>query len=146
MNKKGAELPMNALIIIILVVIVLIVISVLFLGGTSSLSRSIKSIFFGTTTGTDLNLAVEQCRNHCVNAQSLPAAARTVSGYCRVTYDLDMDGNGKIDAEDKRGIHCKDVPISQECYVPGTSNDICGTQPAATPPADKSNTPEGVTR
>lgn len=118
MNKKGAELPMNALIVIILVVIVLIVISILFLGGTSGLSKSIRSIFYGTTSGTDINLAVVQCDNHCSNAQALPAATRSISGYCRTTYDIDLTGDGKISIEDKEaGIKCWETPISNDCLV-----------------------------
>ena len=45
MNKRGQELSLNTLIVIILLVIALVVIAVFFLGGTSSLSKSIRSIF-----------------------------------------------------------------------------------------------------
>lgn len=48
--KKGQELSLNTLIVIILLVIVLIVVAVFFLGGTSSLSKSIRSMFYGNNT------------------------------------------------------------------------------------------------
>lgn len=116
MNKKGAELALNTLIIVILVVIVLIVVAIFFLGGTSSLSRSIRTIFFGATAGTDLNLAVEQCNNHCANAQALPNYK--LSGYCRITYNLDMNTDGKLDENnDKLGIKCWQDPINNVCLI-----------------------------
>lgn len=119
MNKRGQGLPLNTLIIIILVVIVLIVVALFFLGGTSNLSRSIRGIFYGTTAGTDLNLAIEQCRNHCGNAQSLPDNSLTLrtSGYCRQTYSIDKNGDGKITTEDDPWVkvHCWQEPISITC-------------------------------
>jgi len=116
MNKKGAELPLNTLIVIILVVIVLIVVAIFFLGGTSSLSRTIRGIFFGTTAGTDLNLAIEQCNTHCGLAQSLPGVAQINSGYCKQVYDIDLNQDGKVtsdsDAIDK---YCWESPIGVVC-------------------------------
>ncbi len=116
MNKRGAELPLSTLIVIILVVIVLIVVAIFFLGGTTSLSRTVRSIFFGTTAGTDLNLAVEQCKNHCVNAQSLPSNTQLRSGYCTVNYDIDKNNDGNIVAgEDDVDIRCWQPPINVLC-------------------------------
>ena len=130
MNKRGQGLPLNTLIIIILVVIVLIVVAVFFLGGTSNLSKSIRGIFYGTTAGTDLNLAVEQCRSHCGNAQALPdsSLARRNSGYCKQTYSIDKNGDGKITKpEDEPWVraHCWQEPITITCV--GVKENTGGT-------------------
>ena len=119
MNKKGVELPLNTLIVVILVVIVLIVVTVFFLGGTSSLSRTIRSIFFGTTGGTDLNLGIEQCNNHCGLAQTLPEAAQVNSGYCKQKYDIDKNLDGKITEVDAVGVSCWKDPINVVCRLGG---------------------------
>ncbi|MBI2195910.1 MAG: hypothetical protein HYU48_02595 [Candidatus Levybacteria bacterium] len=97
MNKKGQELSLNTLIVIILLVIVLIVVAVFFLGGTSSLSKSIRSIFYGTTAGTDRNLAIETCRQRCEQARSFPAAIRGTSAYCKQPFSMDLDNDGNVD-------------------------------------------------
>src|SRR3989344_750301 len=102
MNKRGQELSLNTLIVIILLVIALVVIAVFFLGGTSSLSRSIRSIFYGTTAGTDLNLALQTCEQRCEAAKNLPsdpADLRKESAYCKVPFNIDRNNNGKIDDE-----------------------------------------------
>ena len=113
MNKRGQSLPLNTLIIIILVVIVLIVVAIFFLGGTSSLSRSIRNIFFGTTAGTDMNLALEICEQRCEQAKDLPATPATIrqkSAYCATGFDIDRNNDGRIGgegAEDEIGQKCK---------------------------------------
>lgn len=119
MNKRGQGLPLNTLIIIILVVIVLIVVAIFFLGGTSSLSKTVRGIFFGTTSGTDLSLAVEQCNNHCSLVESLPSTSWHLSGYCITTYDIDGNGDGKIteDSSDRIGINCWEGPIGNRCTI-----------------------------
>ena len=125
MNKKGAELPLNTLIVVILVVIVLIVVSVFFLGGTSSLSRSIRNIFYGTTAGTDVNLAVEICRNRCQDALALPTSPESIrknSAYCKSPFELDLDNDGKAELEDPsdpnpatKKFKCNDPEIGVSC-------------------------------
>src|SRR3989344_849776 len=107
MNKRGQSLPLNTLIIIILVVIVLIVVAIFFLGGTSSLSRTIRSIFFGTTAGTDLSLALEICEQRCEQAKDLPVTLRPGSAYCAQTFDIDRTNDGRLEGEDE---------VDQNCY------------------------------
>ena len=107
MNKRGQELSLNTLIVIILLVIALVVIAVFFLGGTSSLSRSIRSIFYGTTAGTDLNLALQTCEQRCEAAKNLPATPvelRKNSAYCKVFFDIDRNNDGKIDETASGGL------------------------------------------
>ena len=115
MNKRGQGLPLNTLIIIILVVLVLIVVAIFFLGGTSSLSESVRRIFFGTTAGTDINLAREICENRCAAAQTAPSPGD--SAYCKTPFELDTDGDGKADTDASGYIkyYCHTGPISVAC-------------------------------
>ena len=122
MNKRGAELPLSTLIVIILVVIVLIVVAVFFLGGTSKLSESIRNIFYGTTAGTDLSLAVEICEQRCEQAKNLPDNLRSTSAYCRSGQNIDFDGDGKLEQQnegatdgDEFDVLCIDSKLGVPC-------------------------------
>lgn len=121
MNKRGQSLPLNTLIIIILVVIVLIVVAVFFLGGTSSLSKSIRNIFYGTTAGTDITLAREICEQRCEAAKDGNNLA-----YCNLGQDIDFDNNGQIDSGEV-GIKCIDSKLlgPSFCKKPGTDTSVC---------------------
>lgn len=122
MNKKGQELSLNTLIVIILLVIVLIVVAVFFLGGTSSLSKSIRSIFYGTTAGTDKNLAVETCNQRCEQAKSLPSAIRGTSAYCNIPFKVDSNNDGNVDTD----AYCTGLYIGGICTDEEGKN-VCPT-------------------
>ncbi len=97
MNKKAQGLPLTTIIIAILVVVVLIVIVAFFLGSSSGLVKSIKGIFFKTTAGTDMTIAVESCKQYCEQAKGLSASLRGSSAYCTQTFNIDRDNNGEAD-------------------------------------------------
>ncbi len=98
MNKKGAELTLNTVIVGILVVLVLIVVITFFLGGTSGLTRTIRGIFYGTTAGTSETIAVQSCQNRCDQALLLPTAAlRKASAFCMQPFELDKNNDGEAD-------------------------------------------------
>ncbi|MFH1592863.1 MAG: hypothetical protein ABIB47_05860 [Candidatus Woesearchaeota archaeon] len=128
MNKKGQGMPINTLIIIVLVVIVLLVVAFFFLGGTSNLSKSIRSVFFGATAGTDLSLAREICEQRCEAAAGVPTGQRTA--YCDTPFRLDIDGDGN--AEEMDGVpndyYCKDTPISVGCSYGACTNAVEGQE------------------
>ena len=128
LNKRGQSLPLNTLVITILVVIVLIVVAVFFLGGTSSLSKSIRNIFYGTTTGTDIALAREFCEQRCEQAQNIPniGANKAINPFCRKNLDVDTSGNGNLE-ESEKGLNCPDLVskgIVAECKI-GTQTVSC---------------------
>jgi len=133
MDKRGQSLPLNTLVIIILVVIVLIVIAVFFLGGTSSLSKSIRSIFFGATAGTDRSLAVEICNQRCEQAKNLPSnVLKMNSAYCRNGFDIDLDRDGKTESQEERDIRCWEPELlgSNGCILGKDSENkevLCAT-------------------
>ena len=124
MNKRGQGLPLNTLVIIILVVIVLIVVAVFFLGGTSSLSQSIRNIFYGATSGTDVALAREICDQRCAFAQDVPFNSAKSTAYCTSTFDIDQNNDGRIDSStdavssnSETGIKCSDDQIGHFCNI-----------------------------
>ncbi|MEK6951767.1 MAG: hypothetical protein AABX29_02020 [Nanoarchaeota archaeon] len=120
MNKRGQELSLNTLIVIILLVIALVVIAVFFLGGTSSLSRSIRSIFYGTTAGTDLSLALQTCEQRCEAAKNLPATLRKQSALCTQPFSYDSNNDGTVDKK----IYCQGDTIKMLCQD-GSGQAIC---------------------
>jgi len=111
MNKKGAELSMNVIIISILVILVLVVLSFFFLGGTSTLFEKIQSV------GPDnLDTAKSDCRSKCQFAGSLNI--KDDSSYCRTTYKVDTNEDGISDEKH----HCWSNIVNIDC--PGVQ-EIC---------------------
>ena len=97
MNKKGAELTLNTVIVGILVVVVLLVVITFFLGGTAGLTRTIRGIFYGTTAGTSETIAVQSCQNRCDQALVLPEATRSASAFCMQPFEIDKNNDGEAD-------------------------------------------------
>lgn len=90
-NKKGAELPMNTIIIAVIVVVVLFVIIVFFLGGTSAITQKIYGVFSGATAGMDVKLAEGFCNDYCEQQNK--------NAYCYKSFKVDHDENSKTPPE-----------------------------------------------
>jgi flagellar basal body-associated protein FliL len=121
MNKKGAELSFNVIIIAILVILVLVVVAASFLGGFSKLI----AIIFGQ--GPDnLEAATTTCVSKCTAAQTYDSPiSKKNSAYCRNTFNFDyqtpQDGQLDKDLEGNvRKYHCYEPPIGVPC--PGVDN------------------------
>ena len=114
MNKKGAELSMNVIIISILVILVLVVLAAFFLSGTSNLFSKISGV-----APDNLEIAVSNCQSKCQLAQTFQGdVARGASSYCR--YEIDVDTNDDNIADQKH--HCWSSEIGMDC--PGVDN-VC---------------------
>jgi len=101
MNKKGQGLPLTTIIVAILVVVVLVVIVAFFLGGTTGLTNAIKRVFFGTTAGSDLTLAVETCKQYCDQAETYPSVGlQQKSAFCTQYFRIDQNRDGEADLLD----------------------------------------------
>lgn len=99
MNKKGAELPLNVVVVAVLVIMVLVVVVIFFLGGMGGMTSKVKSMFFGTMAGTDRSIAVQTCQTRCEQARLLSQAGTvpTLSAYCKDPFYIDNDNNGEAD-------------------------------------------------
>jgi len=91
MNKKGAELSMNVIIISILVILVLVIVAAFFTGGASKLFSGVRDIFEGATAGTDRALAEQNCNLYC---EQYGLGSRA---YCSKFVYLDTDNDGEAD-------------------------------------------------
>ena len=120
MHKKGQGLPLTTIIVAILVVVVLVVIVAFFLGGATGLTNTIKRIFYGTTSGTDLSVAVEACRTHCDRAEGLPPSLQPTSAYCTQTFPIDTDRDGEADFEEINGVKTN---VQWYCNKPGITKE-----------------------
>jgi len=89
-NKKGAELPMNTIIISIIVIVVLVIVIVFFLGGASSITQKISGIFTGATAGIDLKLATQFCNNYCEQGNT--------NAFCKKAFKVDEDEDSSTPA------------------------------------------------
>ncbi len=115
MNKRGAELSFNVIIIAILVILVLVVIAAFFLGGFGKLVEILSGQVIDS-----VDAASSSCNSNCLLAQSYTnQKSKETSGYCRKTWKFDYspeDGNVDRDVEGNlRKYHCKEAPVSQSC-------------------------------
>ncbi|MEK6841257.1 MAG: hypothetical protein AABX45_01535 [Nanoarchaeota archaeon] len=94
-NKKGAELSINVIIIAILFILVLVIVAAFFTGGSSKLFKAVRDIFTGTTAGTDRALAEQNCQLYCSQSATLQNPSR--SAYCTKFFNIDADGDGESD-------------------------------------------------
>lgn len=118
MNKKGAELSFNVIIIAILVIVVLVAVVAFFLGGFGKL---IDVIFPQSITSVEA--ATTACSNSCSLAQTYETdIQKKNSGYCTKTFVLDTNGDGKADVDldgTLKKYHCNEEsgpnPLSVTC-------------------------------
>lgn len=101
MNKKGQGLSLNVIIIAVLAILVLVIVAAFFLGGFSNLGGKIKSVFSGTTIGSDLDLTISTCNNLCERAKGLDASSVGKSAYCQTSFDVDSNVDGKLEESEK---------------------------------------------
>ena len=125
MNKKGAELSFNVIIIAILVILVLVVIGSFFLGGFGKLA----DILFGQSPDR-VDIASQTCSSNCLLAQSYEnQKSKETSSYCRKSFRFDADDDGNVDKDAEGSIRkyrCYESPVSQSCpgvqeFCPETS-------------------------
>jgi flagellar basal body-associated protein FliL len=123
MNKKGAELSMNVIVISILVILVLVIVAAFFMFGMTGLGQKIQSIFGIGVAGTDLSLAQQSCEQYCTRAKTLNENNIKSSPYCTQTFAIDKgegiekDADGKpiryscgesVKTENNLGVSCAD--------------------------------------
>jgi len=118
MNKKGQGLPLTTIVVAILVIIVLVLVVTFFLGGFAGLTSKVKEIFFGTTAGTSLTLATQNCKTYCEQASLLPETMQPKSAYCTRLQKVDMSGDGEADSdmacEKDLGVNCPEIKCQAE--------------------------------
>lgn len=113
MDKKGAELSFNVIIIAILVILVLVIVAAFFAGGVTKLIN----LIFGAAPDP-LDSASTTCSTQCSIAQSRSENTIKNSGYCKkwFKFDTDEDGNLEKDIEGNiKKFHCYESPISISC-------------------------------
>ncbi|MBU0930266.1 MAG: hypothetical protein KJ623_04300 [Nanoarchaeota archaeon] len=117
MNKKGAELSMNVIIITILVVIVLVIVALFFTGGMASLTKRISGIFGAQLT--DVPEMTTRCNSYCLRYQD--SGSPTLqniyqNSFCTDTNDIDINGDGKI-GTGETDLTCAGLGIRCEAFT-----------------------------
>ena len=85
MDKKGAELSVNVVIIAILAILVLVVVAFIFTGGASKFTETVRNILNPVPKGSDVSFAVSECKTKCALAQTLEDPK--ISSYCTDKID-----------------------------------------------------------
>lgn len=92
-NKRGQELSMSTIVIIILAILVLAIVALIFLGGTTGLNQRLKSIFL-PQQAIAVDLAIQTCNQWCSLGET--ASNPQNSAFCKsyqTGVDKDRDGN-----------------------------------------------------
>ena len=105
-HKKG-DIELSKIVTFIIVAVVLIVVITFFLGGATNISKAIRNVFFGVTAGSDKGLAIENCKQYCMQVQGYTDIdLKKSSPYC--TYWVKIDNNNDGEADYKPGEGTKD--------------------------------------
>ncbi|MEK6835848.1 MAG: hypothetical protein AABX55_02385 [Nanoarchaeota archaeon] len=114
MDKKGVELSFNVIIIAILVILVLVIVGYFFTTGAAGLFK-----LFGGLAPDDRDVAVTSCSSKCQLAQQFGTEnQKASSSYCRNTWKIDTNNDGKIDTDAEGNVikyHCWDNAIGETC-------------------------------
>tara|TARA_Y100000310_G_scaffold336728_1_gene422048 strand:+ start:473 stop:835 length:363 start_codon:yes stop_codon:yes gene_type:complete len=116
MDKKGAELSVNVVIIAILAILVLVVVAFIFTGGASKFTETVRNILNPVPKGNDIAFAVSECNTKCAIAKSQDNPA--TSDFCTKTVDYK---NPVVDDPKSDDYIVKDKKCSE---VPGVSCDV----------------------
>ncbi len=94
LDKKGAELSLNTIIVWVLGAVALVVIVYFFMSGTGKTSGSISDIFKTATAGVSRDLAIETCEQRCESIRDKSKFIAENSAYCKGQFKIDDDGDG----------------------------------------------------
>lgn len=108
-NKRGQGISMDIIIITIIVIIVLVIVAIFFTGGMASLTTKISNLFGSQLT--DIPEVTTRCNNYCTN-YDLNKLTTLAEQFCNEKFDVDMNGNGKIEVATEKGKTCKSLGIS----------------------------------
>ena len=107
-NKKGAELSFNMIIIAVLGILVLVVVAAFFISNFTNFGSSID----------DLNIdKVSVAQSTCNSACDLDKSIKSQS-YCTTTFNLDRNKDGRVDTDSENNAieyHCWQDPINVNC-------------------------------
>jgi len=120
-NKKGAEINITTIIVIILAILVLVILALYFTGGMQSLWNRITPVVPSYDVG-DLTRAKSFCVNLCLNKDRI--------AFCGYEAAIQKrDDNGQVIGTDT--LHCWDSQIAAhkevECKEAGFDETTCET-------------------
>ena len=148
-NKRAQGISLHFIVIAAIAVLVLVLIVAFTVGGLGTFFRQM----LGSGT-TDLQTVQSNCQVNCNQLGTVTSKTSWNSGtYCTKTYNLDIDGDGKVGGYAERarqgttdegpkiydksgddvevGIHCWQKPISISCdtsfVTPGGTTVTCET-------------------
>ena len=97
-GKKGAELSINVIVILILAILALLVVSVIFLGGAGSLNERLRNIFGGTSVVYEPQYFKLQCEQYCLDAGPKTGTDFKNTAWCKFAFQrIDTDSDGEPD-------------------------------------------------
>lgn len=95
-GKKGAELPMNAVVLAIIAVLVLVILAAIFIGGTKGPVATLRNLFGITTEGQTIEIAKDSCSFACNSVEGSENSQD--SYYCKHVFEIDTNGDGNIES------------------------------------------------
>ncbi|MFA5084684.1 MAG: hypothetical protein WC475_04915 [Candidatus Paceibacterota bacterium] len=115
MNKKGVEINVTTVIIVILAVLVLVVLSLFFTGGMTPLLDKIRHAGAAWDT-TSIEQAKTACAMYC--------ATESEDSFCNHDFDIGKNKDGTSILEKCTGDHVKAYNLD-DCKNVGFTKDTC---------------------
>ena len=116
---KAQGLPLSFIVLAAISVLVLILIVAFTVGGLGSFFKQI-TIVGGGGKGEELSVVQTACTTNCQKLQADPTLTLQKfkgSDYCKKTFAVDLDKDGKINATNETGLHCWYDKINIDCAV-----------------------------
>ena len=135
MDKRGAEVALNTVVIAIIIILVLTSVIIFFTVGFGNMSSKFRSVTKMSVEGIDLTLAINLCQQYCDVAKTLDEDARSNSPYCVNRFDIDEDGDGNADITNINcmaiGIGCgDDIGFCRYSFIDDIKSKYMRNQPA----------------
>lgn len=96
LNKKGQNLSINTIVILILAIFVLVVVVVALTGGYGNFVKWYQGI--SGSSGISVQTAVLTCNGYCTSFQA-SGLESIREDYCEKIMELDTNGDNKVDEE-----------------------------------------------
>ncbi len=108
-NKKAQGMPMNVVIMAIIVLVVLVIVIAFFAGGFSSITKKLRDLFSGQTSGQSKDIVLKTCQSLCEQSETLSTNLQPKSGYCTQLFNVDNDNKANTPPVESK---CSDIGVS----------------------------------
>jgi len=116
-NKRAQGLPLSFIVIAAIAALILVLVIAFTIGGLGGFFRQIMA-----PAPEELSTVQTACKAACDSLIAISTDKQfRDSAYCKKTYTVDINGDGKIDPNSETGLHCYHPDIGISCTVTTTT-------------------------